>query len=47
MSALQIAGMIKENFVWPTMFDPNFKMPSNKDAIIEEAIDTFLAHYGV
>ncbi|WOF74754.1 TetR/AcrR family transcriptional regulator [Parvibaculaceae bacterium PLY_AMNH_Bact1] len=46
MSSLQIVGMIKENFVWPTMFDPNFKLPSNKDAIIEEAIDTFLAHYG-
>ncbi len=46
MSSLQIVGMIKENFVWPTMFDPNFKLPSNKDAIIEEAIDTYLAHYG-
>ncbi|MAN64400.1 MAG: hypothetical protein CMI60_20900 [Parvibaculum sp.] len=46
ISSLQIVGMIKENFVWPTMFDPNFKLPSNKDAIIEEAIDTFLARYG-
>jgi TetR/AcrR family transcriptional regulator, regulator of autoinduction and epiphytic fitness len=46
-SSLQFGGMIKENFVWPAMFDPSFKIPSNKDAIIEEAIDTFLAHYGV
>lgn len=45
-SALQFGGMVKENFVWPAMFDPNFKMPSNKDAIIEDAVDTFLARYG-
>lgn len=46
VSATQFAGMIKESFVWPTMFDPKFKLPANKDAVIEAAIDTFLARYG-
>ncbi len=47
VSAAQISGMIKENFIWPAMFDPDFKVPANKDKIISEALDTFLARYGV
>lgn len=46
MSARQVAGMIKESLIWPAMFDPDFKMPANKDKVISEAIDTFLARYG-
>ena len=46
VSASQVAGMIKENFIWPAMFDPDFKIPSNKDKIVSEALDTFLARYG-
>ena len=46
MSARQVAGMIKENFIWPAMFDPSFKLPANKDKIISEALDTFLARFG-
>lgn len=46
VSAAQVSGMIKENFIWPAMFDPDFKVPANKDKIISEALDTFLARYG-
>ncbi|PCJ72011.1 MAG: hypothetical protein COA62_05520 [Rhodobiaceae bacterium] len=46
VSAMQVSGMIKENFIWPAMFDPDFKIPANKDKIISEALDTFLARYG-
>ena len=46
ISSKQIAGMIKENFIWPAMFDPDFKLPANKDKIISEALDTFLARFG-
>jgi TetR/AcrR family transcriptional regulator, regulator of autoinduction and epiphytic fitness len=46
MSASQVAGMIKEKFIWPAMFDPEFKLPSDKDKIISDALDTFLARYG-
>jgi len=46
ISAMQVSGMIKENFIWPAMFDPDFKIPANKDKIISEALDTFLARYG-
>lgn len=42
-----IAGMIKEVFIWPAMFDPAFKLPENTDAIIREAISVYLARYGV
>lgn len=40
-----IAGMVKEIFVWPALFDANYKLPENADEIVYEAIDTYLAHY--
>ncbi|MDR3499452.1 MAG: TetR/AcrR family transcriptional regulator [Parvibaculum sp.] len=42
-----IAGMVKEVFIWPAMFDPEFKLPENTDAIIREAVSVYLARYGV
>jgi TetR/AcrR family transcriptional regulator of autoinduction and epiphytic fitness len=42
-----ISGMIKENFIWPALFNADFKLPKNTDAIIHEAIDVYLARYGV
>lgn len=42
-----IAGMVKEVFVWPAMFDPEFKIPDNADDIIREAVAVYLAHYGI
>jgi TetR/AcrR family transcriptional regulator of autoinduction and epiphytic fitness len=40
-----IAGMIKESFVWPALFDANAQLPDNADAIIYEAIDIYLDRY--
>jgi TetR/AcrR family transcriptional regulator of autoinduction and epiphytic fitness len=42
-----IAGMVKEVFIWPAMFDPEFKIPANADEIIREAVAVYLARYGV
>jgi TetR/AcrR family transcriptional regulator of autoinduction and epiphytic fitness len=42
-----IAGMVKEVFVWPAMFDPDFAIPDNADAIIREAVSVYLAQYGI
>lgn len=46
ISARQVFGMVTESLIWPAMFDPDFTMPDNKDQIVSEAIDTFLARYG-
>lgn len=40
-----IAGMIKEMFIWPALFDASYKLPNNAEEIIYKAIDTYLAHY--
>ncbi len=40
-----IAGMVKEMFVWPALFDASYKLPDNAEEILYEAIDTYLAHY--
>ncbi|MGB3808961.1 MAG: TetR/AcrR family transcriptional regulator [Parvibaculum sp.] len=42
-----ISGMIKEAFIWPALFDADAKLPENTDVIIHEAIDLYLARYGV
>lgn len=41
-----IAGMIKEVFIWPALFDAKTELPANADDIIYEAIDLYLARYG-
>ncbi|MBG53678.1 MAG: TetR/AcrR family transcriptional regulator [Alphaproteobacteria bacterium] len=45
LTSRQLAGMLKESLIWPAMFDPDFKLPANKDKIIDEALETFLARY--
>lgn len=40
-----IAGMIKEIFVWPALFDADYKLPDDAEEIIYEAIDIYLSHY--
>lgn len=40
-----IAGMIKEIFVWPALFDADYKLPDDAEKIIFEAIDIYLSHY--
>tara|TARA_R110002124_G_scaffold111137_2_gene264785 strand:+ start:455 stop:1069 length:615 start_codon:yes stop_codon:yes gene_type:complete len=40
-----IAGMIKEVFIWPALFDTEFTLPDNTDEILYEAIDMYLDHY--
>ncbi len=40
-------GMIKELFVWPALFDPNYKFPNDALAQAGEAVDTYLALHGV
>ncbi|HEY4345607.1 MAG TPA: TetR/AcrR family transcriptional regulator [Parvibaculum sp.] len=42
-----IAGMIKEVFIWPALFDAKVGLPANADDVIYEAIDMYLARYGV
>jgi hypothetical protein len=42
-----IAGMIKETFIWPALFDASVTLPDNADEVIYEAIDLYLARYGV
>jgi TetR/AcrR family transcriptional regulator of autoinduction and epiphytic fitness len=41
-----IAGMIKEVFIWPALFDADVALPDNADETIYEAIDIYLARYG-
>ncbi len=40
-----IAGMIKEVFIWPALFDADFVLPDNTDEILYEAIDMYLDRY--
>ena len=40
-----IAGMIKEVFIWPALFDAEFVLPENTDEILYEAIDIYLDRY--
>jgi TetR/AcrR family transcriptional regulator of autoinduction and epiphytic fitness len=39
-------GMLKELFVWPALFDANFKLPPDTDRKIEVLVDVFLELYG-
>jgi TetR/AcrR family transcriptional regulator of autoinduction and epiphytic fitness len=40
------AGMLKEFFVWPALFDADFGMPDNADEKIYACIDAYLTIYG-
>lgn len=45
LSVRFIGGMIKELFVWPAMFDQNYKLPADAPAKIKAVIDCFLTVY--
>jgi TetR/AcrR family transcriptional regulator of autoinduction and epiphytic fitness len=45
MGVDMIAGMIKEVFVWPALFDADIRLPDNADEILYEAIDIYLGRY--
>ncbi|MBO6634554.1 TetR/AcrR family transcriptional regulator [Parvibaculum sp.] len=40
------AGMLKEIFVWPALFDADFGLPPDTDEKIHRVIDAYLALYG-
>ncbi|MBX3488755.1 MAG: TetR/AcrR family transcriptional regulator [Parvibaculum sp.] len=40
------AGMLKEFFVWPALFDANFQIPEDAEDKIEACIDAYLKLYG-
>lgn len=46
LGATLAMGMIKEVFVWPAMFDENFRLPTNAMDIAREAIQVYLTRYG-
>lgn len=41
-----MGGMMKEVFVWPALFDPDYKVPDDADRKIDEIVAVFLARYG-
>lgn len=40
------SGMLKEFFVWPALFDADFKIPGDADEKIDACIDAYLKLYG-
>lgn len=44
--ARQLLGMIREELVWPALLNTEFEAPANANAIIDDAIETYLARYG-
>lgn len=45
LSAQLIAGMLKELFVWPALFDASFTLPADTDDKLRAIIHIFLARY--
>lgn len=46
VSAVFASGMIKELFVWPALFNADYRLPINAERRIAAAIEMFLARYG-
>jgi len=46
LGAAFLAGMIKEIFVWPALFDPSFRIPADADETIGAIAELYLARYG-
>ncbi len=46
LGALLLAGMIKELFVWPALFDTNYVLPPDTDDKIGAVADIYIARYG-
>lgn len=44
--ARQLLGMIREELIWPALLGGKFEPLSDTDAIISDAIETYLARYG-
>lgn len=47
LSAKLASGMIKELFVWPALFNADFRLPEDTEAKIDMAANVFLARYGI
>lgn len=47
LGARLASGMIKELFVWPALFDPDFAIPADADEKIRAAMAVYIARYGV
>lgn len=45
LSVRLIGGMIKDLFIWPALFDQNYRLPADAKAKIKVAIDVFLSYY--
>jgi len=45
-AARQILGLVKEELIWPAMFNPKHDPKADADEAISEAVKTFLARYG-
>jgi TetR/AcrR family transcriptional regulator of autoinduction and epiphytic fitness len=45
LSAKFLAGMVKEAFIWPGLFDANYVVPQNPEATIRELAEFFLTRY--
>lgn len=46
LSALFASGIVKELFIWPALFDPEYRRPPDFEQQLREAIELFLARYG-
>lgn len=44
-AAEMLAGMIKEVFIWPALFDADFALPDNADDLLYEIIDIYLDRF--
>lgn len=44
--ARQLLGMVREELVWPAFLNAGFGLPADADAIIDDAIETYLARFG-
>src|SRR5690606_20193864 len=47
LSAKLASGMIKELFVWPALFNADFRLPEDTEVKIGMAANVFLARYGI
>lgn len=46
LSAMFLAGMVRQSFIWPGLFNADYEIPQNPDATIREMVELFLNRYG-
>lgn len=46
LGAKLLTGMIKELYVWPALFDLDYRLPDNVDEGVRALTDVYLARYG-